>query len=117
LAVCDWIESLRSERRRQIALVVVVQQQAVGLVEVSIEHHLQRPPFAIISALVVEKRFQNRGFRRLLCARAEDWAWMHGVQAIRATSHKSSVESHRFYLENGFHETTESVVFEKPRPH
>jgi GNAT superfamily N-acetyltransferase len=114
LEICNWIESLHREQNRQAAFVVAVQRHAVGVIEISIEHQLRRPPFAVLGALFIAKGYQNRGFRSLLCARAEDWARARGVKIVRALSNKSNTEAHRFYLQNGFHLTSESVVFEKP---
>jgi GNAT superfamily N-acetyltransferase len=115
LAICEWVESLHRERRHQAAFVLAVRNQIVGLVEIGVEHHLQRRPFALIRTLVIDRHFRNNGFRRLLCAHAEDWAWKHGAQTVRANPQRSNFESHHFYRENGFQAIRETVVFEKLR--
>ena len=62
---------------------------------------------------MVSERLRGQGIGRLLCRRAEQWSWDHGVRTVRVTSRSSRVEAHRFYREGGYGEIKTSVVFEK----
>ena len=113
-AVRQWIESLAASKD-QAAFVACLNTQVVGWIEVSVQRHLQSAPYALISGLVVREGVRGKGIGRLLCQRAEQWGWDHGVGAVRVTSRSTRGDAHRFYLEGGYRETKTSLVFEKTR--
>ena len=110
-----WVEELRRTLREQAAFVAVVEDGIAGWIEISIERRLQSPPFAFIGGLVVKEGRRGGGIGRMLCARAEDWAWERGVDVVRVTSRSTRAEAHRFYLRDGYREVKTSLVFEKSR--
>lgn len=111
-----WIEELRRAPRQQAVFVAVLDDEVIGWIDVSIEHRLQSPAFALIGGLVVKDGVRSRGIGRQLCHRAEAWAWEQGVQKVRVTSRSTRAGAHRFYLRDGYRETKTSLVFEKARP-
>jgi predicted N-acetyltransferase YhbS len=113
--VRQWIESLRQDGRAQTAFVACEGASVIGWVEISIEHRLQSPPFALIGGLVVKDGARSRGVGRALSARAEAWAWERGVETVRVTSRSTRADAHRFYLRDGYRQTKTSFVFEKHR--
>jgi|SRR6185437_15239677 len=113
--VLKWIESLRHDGRAQAAFVACEDAGVIGWVEISIEHRLQSPPFALIGGLVVKEGVRSRGVGRKLCERAETWAWEHGMETVRVTSRSTREDAHRFYLRDGYKQTKTSLVFEKIR--
>ena len=112
----EWIADLSHANCEQAAYVACVDEQVVGWIEISIERRLQSPPFAMIGGLVVSDGYRGHGIGRLLCERAEQWAWMQGLETLRVTSRSTRVDAHRFYLRDGYREVKRSLVFEKQRP-
>jgi len=112
--VVGWIEGLEPERGA--AFVACLGDEVVGWIEVSTQVHLQYEPYALIGGLVVNDEVRGRGIGRLLCERAEAWAWEQGVGAMRVTSRSTRPDAHRFYLRDGYETVKTSVVFEKKRP-
>ena len=111
-----WIEALHRDGRPQMAFVASAADKIIGWIEISIEHRIQSPPFALIGGLVVDHDHRGQGIGRALCNRAESWAWEQGVEALRVTSRSTRLDAHRFYLRDGYREMKTSLVFEKPRP-
>lgn len=46
--VHSWIQQLDRDRERQTAYVACIEEEIVGWIEVSLVHHLQQPPYALI---------------------------------------------------------------------
>jgi GNAT superfamily N-acetyltransferase len=116
--VVGWIERLEPDRG--VAFVACLDtvggDEVVGWIEVSLESHLATAPYALIGGLVVKDGVRGRGIGRLLCARAEQWAWEQGVGAMRVSSRVTRDDAHRFYQRDGYGTVKTSVVFEKKRP-
>ncbi len=115
-AILEWIGRLASVPEAQAAFVACMGDEVVGWIEVSIEHRLQYPPFALIGGLVVKDGIRGQGIGRQLCACAEAWAWQRPVDTVRVTSRSTRLEAHRFYLRDGYRQVKTSLVFELSRP-
>jgi GNAT superfamily N-acetyltransferase len=111
--VAAWITTLPQRVEYQAAFVACIDDQLVGWIEISIQHHLQSPPFALIGGLVVKHGYRNRQIGLRLCEHAETWSWERGISVVRVTSRSTRPDAHRFYLRNGYHPTKISHVFEK----
>jgi GNAT superfamily N-acetyltransferase len=111
-----WIQGLPAEGERLIAYVACIEEEVVGWIEVSIVHHLQQPPHALIGGLVVKDGFRGSGIGRTLCERAEAWSWQNQIRTLRVTSRSTREAAHRFYLRDGYRLAKTSLVFEKTRP-
>jgi GNAT superfamily N-acetyltransferase len=109
-----WIESL-GDRPEQAAFVACLNNQVVAWIEISVQRHLQSEPYALIGGLVVGDGLRGRGIGRLLCKKAEQWAWEQGIQTVRVTSRSTRVDAHRFYRETGYQDAKTSLVFDKTR--
>jgi len=112
--VAQWIAELDPEHAA--AFVACLGDAVVGWIEVSLQSHLATAPYALIGGLVVLDGVRGHGIGRLLCERAEAWAWERGVDAMRVTSRSTRPDAHRFYLRDGYETVKTSVVFEKKRP-
>lgn len=97
----------------QIALVACVNTQVVGWIEAAVEHHLQSPPFSLITGLVVREGTRGLGVGKRLCEAIEQWSREKGLSIIRVTSRSTRQRAHQFYLRDGFRQTKTSAVFEK----
>ena len=111
-AVRHWIENMPASGD-QVAFVACLGAQVAGWIEVSVQKHLQSEPYALISGLVIREGLRGKGIGRLLCERAEQWAWNAGVTTVRVTSRSTRTDAHRFYLKGGYRKTKTSHVFEK----
>jgi len=111
--VLRWIEDVGSVSHRQAAFVACLRDEVIGWIEVSIEHRLQSPPFALIGGLVVKDGVRGKGIGRSLCQTAESWSWDRGVSTVRVTSRSTRTDAHRFYLKDGYESVKVSQVFEK----
>lgn len=116
VAILEWIERLAAVPEEQAAFVACMGDEVVGWIEVSIEHRLQYPRFALIGGLVVKDGIRGQGIGRQLCARAETWAWERSVGTVRVTSRSTRLDAHRFYLRDGYRQVKTSLVFELGRP-
>lgn len=111
--IVAWIQSASGREARQAAFVACVDGAVAGWIEVSVEARLQSEPFAMIGGLVVKDGERGRGMGRLLCERAEQWAWEQGLSKVRVTSRNTREAAHRFYLRDGYELVKTSLVFEK----
>lgn len=107
---------MQTRTETQIAFVACIEEQVIGWIEISIEHRLQSPPFALIGGLVVKDGYRNHRIGLRLCEYAEAWTWKRGLATLRVTSRSTRTDAHRFYLKNGYSLTKTSQIFEKRRP-
>jgi GNAT superfamily N-acetyltransferase len=115
--VVAWIETLTvAPAPERAAFVACMGEEVVGWIEVSIQSHLQSPPFALIGGLVVKDGVRCKGIGRQLCEVTEAWGWQRSVSVIRVTSRSTRTDAHRFYAKHGFEPAKISHVFEKKRP-
>ncbi|WP_109487679.1 GNAT family N-acetyltransferase [Occallatibacter savannae] len=114
--ITDWIEGLTDRARTQAAFVACIADEVVGWIEVSVQHHLQSAPHALIGGLVVKDGYRNRQIGLRLCERVERWTWEQGLEVMRVTSRSTRLDAHRFYERNGYALTKLSHVYEKQRP-
>jgi GNAT superfamily N-acetyltransferase len=98
----------------QTIFVACLNGEAVGWIEAAIEHHLQSPPFALITGLVVRDGVRSLGVGRRLCEEVERWTRDKGLDMVRVTSRSTREAAHRFYLRDGYRLIKTSAVFEKP---
>ncbi len=108
--VARWIAELGPG---QAAFVACLGAEVVGWIEVSIQHHLQYEPYALIGGLVVKEGVRGQRIGQRLCRQAEDWAAGQGLKEMRVTSRSTREDAHRFYLRDGYRQVKTSVVFEK----
>ncbi|HEY0161803.1 MAG TPA: GNAT family N-acetyltransferase [Edaphobacter sp.] len=104
------IEALPSDH---LALVACLNTEIVGWIEAEIAHHLQSPPHALITGLVVKDGVRSLGIGRRLCSEVERWTLQQGLDTVRVTSRSTRERAHRFYLREGYVQTKTSAVFEK----
>ncbi len=104
------IEALPSDH---LALVACLNTEIVGWIEAEIAHHLQSPPHALITGLVVKDGVRSLGIGRRLCSEVERWTLRQGLDTVRVTSRSTRERAHRFYLREGYVQTKTSAVFEK----
>lgn len=93
--------------------VACLDNEVVGWGEAEVVRHLQTPPHALITGLVVKDSVRSIGVGSRLCSEIESWAKQQGVAVVRVTSRMTRERAHRFYLRKGYTQTKTSAVFEK----
>jgi len=96
-----------------VVLVAVLGGEVVGWGESEICRHVQSPPYALLTGLVVKDGVRSAGVGRSLCGAIEEWAKSRGVATLRVTSRSTRERAHNFYLRGGYTEVKMSKVFEK----
>jgi len=114
--ITEWIEALPARSEDQAGFVACIADEIVGWIEVSVQHHLQSAPHALIGGLVVKDGYRNRQIGLRLCKYVEAWTWERGLTVLRVTSRSTRLDAHRFYDRNGYTLTKLSHVYEKRRP-
>jgi GNAT superfamily N-acetyltransferase len=87
--------------------------EVIGWGETEIVRHIQTPPHALLTGLVVKDGVRSMGVGSRLCAEVEAWARQQGAAVVRVTSRMTRERAHRFYLREGYTLTKTSAVFEK----
>ena len=109
----DRITWLRRYVETQAAFVACVDSQVVGWIGAVVERHLQSPPFALITGLVVRDGARGHGVGKKLCEEVERWSREKGLGIVRVTSRSTREAAHHFYLRDGYRQIKTSAVFEK----
>ncbi len=76
--------------------------EAAGLLHVYARAALEKPPEAVVEALVVGARFRRRGVGRDLMAAAEEWASRRGYDSLSLYSGVRREDAHAFYRSLGY---------------
>ncbi len=97
----------------QTIFVACLNGEVVGWIEAAVEHHLQSPPFSLITGLVVRDGVRGLGAGKRLCEEVERWSREKGLPFVRVTSRSTREATHRFYLRDGYRQIKTSAVFEK----
>ena len=77
---------------------------------------LEKPPEAVVQALVVRDGLRGRGLGRAMMARAEEWAAAQGYRHIALSSQTSRDGAHAFYQGLGYALYATSHQFRKKIP-
>ncbi|MBL6458107.1 GNAT family N-acetyltransferase [Belnapia sp. T6] len=96
------------------AVLVAVREGAVlGLMHLFLRPAIEKPPEAMVQALVVEAGSRGTGLGRRLMAAAEDWARAQGQASLALTSNSARSGAHAFYTTLGYETVATSVLFRK----
>jgi len=74
---------------------------------------LDKPPEAVVQALVVDQAFRGSGVGKTMMAAAEAWASDHGFTSVALGSHVSRPDAHAFYEAIGYRCEATSHLFRK----
>jgi aminoglycoside 6'-N-acetyltransferase I len=107
------------EQRKAVAFLVRLSDgTAVGFAEAALRHDYvngcSTSPVAFLEGIYVEPEYRNRGFARLLCRAAEDWAQRLGCREFASDAELHNTGSHGMHKALGFEETERVVYFRKP---
>jgi GNAT superfamily N-acetyltransferase len=74
---------------------------------------LDKPPEAVVQALVVDLAARGTGVGKIMMAAAEAWAEDHGFRSVSLGSHVSRSDAHAFYESLGYQNSATSHQFRK----
>jgi GNAT superfamily N-acetyltransferase len=74
---------------------------------------LDKPPEAVVQALVVDLTVRNTGVGKIMMAAAEAWAEDRGFRSVALGSHVSRSDAHAFYESLGYRNAATSHQFRK----
>jgi GNAT superfamily N-acetyltransferase len=94
-------------------LIAESQDGPVAFLHAFIRPALEKPPEAIVQALVVDEKCRKTGIGKRLMAFAERWALERGFSSVALSSHSARKESHAFYKRLGYDEYATSHSFRK----
>ena len=77
---------------------------------------LEKPPEAVVQALVVRDAARGRGIGQAMMAYAEDWAVAHGYRHVSLSSQVDREAAHEFYRRLGYDRYATSHHFRKTIP-
>ena len=83
-------------RHDHAVFIALIDEIAVGWVDVGIVHHLQSEPYGEIGGFVVSEKYRSAGIGKQLIARAEQWMGQHGLRRALVRSQVSREPAHRF---------------------
>jgi GNAT superfamily N-acetyltransferase len=97
-------------------LVAEAGERIVGLLHVYARPALEKPPEAVVQAVVVDHSFRGGGIGKAFMAAAERWASDRGYQSVSLSSNIARAEAHAFYEAIGYRRFASSHLFRKELP-
>jgi len=88
-------------------------RQIHGFVHVYGRPAFEKPPEAIIQAIVVDAPARRSGIGKRLMAAAERWAAEHGYASLALHASTDRAGAHAFYTALGYYRATTSVLFRR----
>lgn len=109
-----WAAVEETRARRGDVLVAELDGEVVGVCQVMVFPHFQHTGgwCCEIESVHVRDDMRSRGVGAALLAAAEDLARDRGCYRIQLTSRNVRVDAHRFYVANGYEQTSQG--FKKP---
>lgn len=107
------IKRINEDEKTLLFSVTDDENRAVGYIEAQVYDTPYAETYVNIMALAVDKKFQGKGFGRLLLSAVEDWAKTQGAVGIRLESSTYRTEAHKFYEACGYECVKEHKNFKK----
>jgi GNAT superfamily N-acetyltransferase len=104
-----WSAVVETRAQRGDVLVAEADDQVVGVCQVLIFQHFQHAGgwCCEVESVHVRGDMRSRGIGSLLLAAVEDIARARGCYRVQLTSRNVREDAHRFYLANGFGQTSQ----------
>jgi GNAT superfamily N-acetyltransferase len=87
--------------------------RVVALCHVYARPALDKPPEAIVQALVVDRASRGSGMGKIMMMAVETWARDRGFTSVALTSSVTRAEAHAFYEAIGYQRAATSHMFRK----
>ncbi len=102
-----------SNAENHAAMVAVQDGRATAFLHVFARPAFEKPPEAVVQALVVDSACRGEGIGKALMAAAEAWALQCGFVSIALSSAAARSEAHAFYRALGYERTATSYLMRK----
>jgi len=93
--------------------VVEEEGRVIALLHVYARPAFDKPPEAIVQAIVVDQDARGTGIGQALMGVAENWASEHGFRSVALTSNVKRSAAHAFYVALGYSIEATSHLFRK----
>ena len=87
-------------------------QKVVGWIHVFLAVRLESASFCEIGGLVVDEQYRRMGIAGQLIDDVKPWCAGKGTKILRVRSNVKRSGAHQFYLQSGFREVKQQMVFE-----
>lgn len=87
--------------------------RVVAMLHLFVRPALEKPPEAVVQALVVDSRCRQGGVGRAMMMTAERWAQARNLQSVALTSHVARHDAHAFYTALGYEHVATSRLLRK----
>jgi GNAT superfamily N-acetyltransferase len=87
--------------------------RVVALCHVYARPALDKPPEAIVQALVIDRASRGRGVGKVMMMAVETWARDRGFTSVALASSVTRAEAHAFYEASGYQRAATSHMFRK----
>ena len=91
---------------------VAVDENIIGWIGVTYQMTLETPPLCVISGLIIDEHYRNKGIGKLLIERARQWSRDKKASRLRLRCNVKRTEAHKFYTHIGFTELKQQKLFE-----
>ncbi len=98
---------------RHAAMVAERDGRVLAFLHVFARPAFEKPPEAVVQALVVDSASRGEGIGKALMAAAEAWALQRGFVSMALSSAASRSEAHAFYGALGYERTATSYLMRK----
>ncbi|MGE4048651.1 MAG: N-acetyltransferase family protein [Acetobacteraceae bacterium] len=96
-----------------VLLVAEQDGSIIALCHVYARPALDKPPEAVVQALIVDEACRGNGVGRKMMDAAETWARDHDFTSLALASHVARAEAHAFYKGLGYCQVATSHMFRK----
>ena len=103
----------RSKKKITESFVVEEEGRVTALLHVYARPAFDKPPEAIVQAIVVDQDARGTGVGQALMGVAENWASEHGFTSVALTSNVTRSGAHAFYVALGCRVEATSHLFRK----
>ena len=87
--------------------------QVVALLHLFVRPALEKPPEAVVQALVVDSLCRQGGVGKTMMIAAESWARTRNLRSVALASHVARKDAHAFYAALGYAQVATSSLLRK----
>jgi GNAT superfamily N-acetyltransferase len=94
------------------AFVAVSEERVIGWIHAFVALAIESKSFVEIGGLVVDEKYRSLGTGKKLIEKIKEWAVSKKINTLRVRTNTKRLNTHVFYLKNGFTEIKEQKIFQ-----
>jgi GNAT superfamily N-acetyltransferase len=94
------------------AFVAVSEERVIGWIHAFVALAIESKSFVEIGGLVVDEKYRSHGIGKKLIEKIKECAVSKKINTLRVRTNTKRLETHVFYLRNGFTEIKEQKIFQ-----